>query len=50
MITLEMFTNCFYILGSDLTHDIDADEQHISLPHQGNVHIEALFKNHSPNL
>jgi len=44
MITLEMFTKGFYILGFDLTPDREADEEHISLPRQGNVRIEALFK------
>jgi len=44
MITLEMFTKGFYILGFDLTPDRVADEEHISLPRQGNVRIEALFK------
>jgi hypothetical protein len=43
MITLEMFTKGFYILGFDLTPDREADE-HISLLRQGNVRIEALFK------
>jgi len=46
-ITLEIFTNGFYILGFDLTPDTEADE-HISLPRQGNVRIEALFKNTTP--
>ena len=32
MITLEMFTNDFYILGFDLTQDREADEEHISPP------------------
>jgi len=44
MITLEMFTKGFYILGFDLTPDREADEEHISLPRQGNMCIEALFK------
>jgi len=44
MITLEMFTKGFYILGFDLTPDREVDEEHISLPRQGNVRIEALFK------
>jgi hypothetical protein len=47
MITLEMFRKGFYILGFDLTPDREADE-HISLPRQENVRIEALFKNHCP--
>jgi len=37
MITLEMFTKVFYMLGFDLTPDKEADEKHISLPCQGNV-------------
>ena len=44
MITLEMFTKGFYILGFDLTPDREAEEEHISLPRQGNVRIEARFK------
>jgi hypothetical protein len=39
-----MFTKGYYILGFDLTPDREADEEHIGLPCQGNVHIEALFK------
>ena len=42
-ITLEMFTNGYYILVFDLTPDRDADEEHISFPRQGNVRIEARF-------
>jgi len=45
MITLEMFTKGFYILGFDLTLDREADEVHINLPRQGNVLIEARLKN-----
>ena len=48
MITLEMFTRGFYILGFDLTPDREADEKHISLPRQGNVRIEARFKKPLP--
>jgi len=44
MITLEMFTKGFYILWFDLTEA----EEHISLPCQGNVRIEALFKKPLP--
>jgi len=44
MMTLEMFTKGFYVLGFDLTPDREADEEHISLPRQGNVRIEARFK------
>ena len=50
MITLEMFTKVFYILGFDTTPDREADEKHISLPRQGNVRIEALFKKPLPEL
>ena len=50
MITLEMFTKDFYILAFDRTPDRETDEEDISLPRHGNVHIEAFFKNHSPNL
>jgi hypothetical protein len=48
MINLEMFTKGFYILGFDLTPDREADEEHISLPRQGNVRIEARFKKPLP--
>jgi len=48
MITLEIFTKGFYILGFDLTPDREADGEHISLPRQGNVRIEALFKKTIP--
>jgi hypothetical protein len=43
MITREMFTKDYYILGFDLTPDREADEEHISLPRQGIVCFEALF-------
>jgi hypothetical protein len=49
MITLEMFTKGYYILGFDLSPDREADEEHISLPRQGNVRIEALFKKPLPD-
>jgi len=49
MITLEMFTKVFYILGFDLTPDTGADEEHINLPRQGNVRIETWFKNRYQN-
>ena len=48
MITLEIFTKAFYVLGFDLTPDREADEEHISLPRQGNVRIEARFKKPLP--
>jgi hypothetical protein len=48
MITLEMFTKVFYVLGLDLTLDREADEDHIGLPRQGNVRIEAGFKKPLP--
>jgi hypothetical protein len=48
MITMDMFTKGFYILGFDLTVDKEADEEHISLPRQGNVRIEARFKKPLP--
>jgi len=47
-ITLEMLTESFYILGFVLTPDREAYEEHISLPRQGNVRIEALFKKPLP--
>jgi hypothetical protein len=48
MITMEMFTKGFYILRFDLKVDKEADEEHISLPHQRHVRIEARFKNPLP--
>ena len=48
MITLKMFTNGFYILGFDLTPNREADEELISLPLQGNVHVEARFNKPLP--
>jgi len=48
MITLEIFTKCFYILGFYLTPDRVSDEGHIRFPHQENVGIETLFKNPVP--
>jgi hypothetical protein len=47
MITLEMFTNGFYILGFEITPE--RDEDHICLPCQGNVRTEAYLKNRHPN-
>ena len=48
MITLEMFTKTFYVIGFDLTTDREADEEHISLTPQGNVRIEARFTKQLP--
>jgi hypothetical protein len=50
MITIEMVTKGFYILGYDLTPDTEADKEHINLPRQGNLRIESLLKNSSLNL
>jgi hypothetical protein len=47
MITPEMFTTGFYVLGFD-QHLPEADEEHISLPRQGNVRNEARFKESLP--
>ena len=44
MITLEMCTKRFYVFGFDLTPNRGADEEHISMPSQGNLRIEARFK------
>ena len=49
MITIGMFTKGFYVLGFDLTPDREANEEHVSLPRQGNVRIEARFKKYSRN-
>ena len=43
MITLEMFTKVFYVLGFDLTPDIQADEEHKIMLREGNGRIDALF-------
>ena len=32
MITLQMFIRSYYILGSDITPNMQSDEEHISLP------------------
>ena len=48
IVTLEIFTKGYYILGFDLTPDREADEEHISLPRQGNMRIEARFKKPLP--
>ena len=48
MITLEMFTKCFYVLGFAPTPERDGDGEHISLPRQGKMHIEARFKKPLP--
>jgi len=48
IITLEMFTKVFYVIGFDLTPDREADEEHISLPRQRNVLLEVLFKKPLP--
>jgi len=48
MVTLEMFTKGFFILGFDLTADREADVENISLPLQGNVRIEARFNKPLP--
>jgi hypothetical protein len=48
MITLEMFTKGFYILGFDVTPDREADEEHIRLPGLGNLRTETLFKKPLP--
>jgi len=50
MITLEIFTKDFYVLGFDLTSDRKADEEHKILPRQGKVRIEARFKKPLPEL
>jgi hypothetical protein len=44
-ITLEMFTKFFYI---HLTPDGEADKEHINVPREENVRIEALFKKQLP--
>jgi hypothetical protein len=48
MITQEMFTKGYFILGFDLTPDREADEDHYSLTHRGNVTLEARFKEPLP--
>ena len=48
MITLQTFTQGFYVVGFDLTPDLETDEEHINLPRQGNVRIEARFKKPLP--
>ena len=50
MISLEMFIHGFYVLRFDPTPDLEADEENIYLPRQGNVRFEARFKTHCRNL
>jgi len=44
ILTLQMFTKGFYIFGFVPTPARETDEEHISLPRQGNVSIEARLK------
>jgi len=48
MITLEIFTKGFFVLGFDLTPDREADGEHKILPLQGNVRIEERMKKSLP--
>jgi hypothetical protein len=48
MITMEIFTKGFYILCFDLTQEREAAEEHISLPRQGNLRIDARFNKPIP--
>jgi len=48
MITMEMFTKGFYVLGFDLTPDREADEEHMILPSHRNVRIGARFRKPLP--
>jgi hypothetical protein len=48
VIISEIFTKGFYVLGVDQTPDREAQEEHISLPRQGNVRIEVRFKKPLP--
>ena len=50
MITLEMFTKVFYVLGFDLTPDREADEEHISLPAKEMCALKHALKSHYQNL
>jgi hypothetical protein len=50
MVTPEIFTKNFYVLGIDQTPDREPDEEHKSLPRQGNLRIEARFKKPLPEL
>ena len=43
MITFEIFAEVFYILGFDPTLYREDDEEHINLPRQGNVRLQAHF-------
>ena len=45
---LEILTKRLYVVGFDLTSDREADEEHISKPRQGNMHIKARFKKSLP--
>jgi len=48
MITLEKFTKGFFVLGFDLTTDTEDDEEHVKLPRQGNIGLDAPFKKQFP--
>ena len=48
MITLEIFTNGFCVLGFDLTSNSEADKEDIFLPCQGKLGIEAHVKKQLP--
>ena len=48
VITLEMFNRSLYVPGFCLISEREAKEEHISLPRQGNVCIEAHFKKPLP--
>jgi len=50
IITLEMFTKFFYVIRFDLTADRETEEEHISLPRQGNVRIEERLESNSLTL
>jgi len=48
MITNEMFTKCFFVLGFDLTPLREANEEHITLLREGNIRLEARSKKMLP--
>ncbi|KAG8229767.1 hypothetical protein J437_LFUL005848 [Ladona fulva] len=48
-VTLEMFAHGFFILAFDLTPDLVADGEHVSLAKKGSARIDAKFEIELPN-
>jgi hypothetical protein len=48
LITLDIYTEGYYILSFELNPNRETDVEHISLPRQGNLRIEAWLKKPLP--